>query len=180
MKWITLLFRFFNNLTKLFESAFLSLSIIAFTVIIFYNVITRYFFNYSWPPMEEIVKFIRIWVAFIGASYATRIGRHISMSAFFDMLPKRGKKIIIIIMSAFNSAVAFLLVYYGYQMTMGTIEGQQVSPALRLSLGPIYMAVPLGCFLMGIHFARNVVKNIREDGVYLGPEEEEEMEGEES
>jgi TRAP-type C4-dicarboxylate transport system permease small subunit len=34
------------------------------------------------------------------------------------------------------------------------------------------MALPLGCLLMGIHFARNLIKNIMQKKIYLGPDEE--------
>lgn len=163
-------FKKFLEINDKLETFILCGSTIAFTVIIFFNVITRYFFNYSWAPTEEVVRFIRIFVAFFGASYAARYGLHINMSVIYDMLPSVGKKVFMLIISSVSCVASFLLTVYGYQMAMGAYYGQQVSPALRWPLAPIYMALPLGCFLMGIQYARTFIKNIQKEGVYIGPE----------
>jgi TRAP-type C4-dicarboxylate transport system permease small subunit len=166
------IYRKFLDFTNKFETAILMISTLAFTVIIFSNVITRYFFNYSWAPMEEVVRFIRVLVAFLGASYATRKGLHINMSVFYEWAPQRIKKVFVIVISAVSCTVSVLLTYYGFQMAFKSLEGQQTSPALRFPLGYIYMALPLGCLLMTIHFARNLMKNIMQKQIYLGPDEE--------
>ena len=66
-------FNKFLLITEKFEDFVMQWSTIAFTAIVFAAVITRYFFNYSWAPTEEVVKFIRIWVAFIGMAYADKV-----------------------------------------------------------------------------------------------------------
>ena len=169
-------FKKFLVVTEKFENFIMQWSTIAFTAIVFAAVITRYFFNYSWAPTEEVVKFIRIWVAFIGMAYATRYGLHINMSVIYDLLPDGGKKALAILLSTVGFAASVLLTLYGYQMVMGAYHGDHVSSALRLPIAPIYLAVPIGSFLMAIQYARTLVKNFREKGPHISPDKQEEVE----
>jgi hypothetical protein len=53
------------------------------------NVIGRFVFGRSLYFAEEVNQFLIILITFAGIGYAARNGRHIRMSAFYDMLPPR-------------------------------------------------------------------------------------------
>lgn len=165
-------FKILKKFLSKFEEAILYVCIIGISVIVFANVVSRYVFNYSWTPTEELCKFMTIWMTGLGASYCARKGTHIVMSAFFDMIPVRGKKVLIIIISIFNSLFCFLMTFFGYQYTVATFISGQVSSALRAPIGPIYLVMPISFFLMGIQYTITIVKNIREKVIYIGPEED--------
>ena len=50
------------------EENVIGIALLATTLIIFVNVIMRYFMNQSLTWAEEVVKYLMIWIAFIGGS----------------------------------------------------------------------------------------------------------------
>lgn len=74
------------------EKIILSWSILIITAMTAGNVIYRTITGQSWHFAAEISRLAIIVATFMGISYAARKGRHISMSAFFDLSPKRLKK----------------------------------------------------------------------------------------
>ena len=55
----------------------------AMAVLVFANVVSRYVFNYSFIWVEELSRYMMIWVGFLGAGLVLRVGAHIAV----DVLP---------------------------------------------------------------------------------------------
>lgn len=51
-------------------------------------------------------------VTYAGLSYAARNGRHIRMSAIYDAMPAKTRKVLMIVMASVTSAFMFSLSYY--------------------------------------------------------------------
>src|SRR5699024_12451051 len=58
------------------EEWFVGLAMIAATLILFINIILRYFFNENQSWADEFVRYSIIWIAFIGAAICFRQGIH--------------------------------------------------------------------------------------------------------
>lgn len=153
-----------------FEEVILSFSIILMAVILVANVLCRTFLNFSLGFAEEIGQFLVIINTFMGISYTAKKARHINMSAIFDMVPKRMKKIMIIIVSAFTSAALFYLGYLAVSYTSKVFELGRVSPALRIPMWIYLIFVPIGFLSSGLQYARNAYVNIKEKDIYLSNE----------
>lgn len=121
---------------------------------------------------EEVDEFSIIWVTFFGTALCARQGIHIIMSALIDKIPEEKKKPIIVTICAVTGVFSLILAFLGVQLVYAVFSRGQVSPALRVPVGFFYMAAPMGFFLTGIHYLRALVRNIREDGLYLGVNEE--------
>lgn len=104
---------------------------------------------------------------FMGISYGAKRARHISMSAVFDLVPERMKKIFILIISAFTSATMFYLAYLATLYTHKVYALGRVSPALRVPMWLFIIFVPIGYITAGIQYARNFHKNLTAKEVYL-------------
>ena len=91
--------RMVNNGIKKIEEIIIAYAVIAITLILFFNVITREFFDYSWKAAEEASIFLVIAVTFMAVSYASRKGKHITMTIFLDLVPNKAKKIMAIVNS---------------------------------------------------------------------------------
>jgi len=63
-------------------------------VLCFTQVIVRYVFFYSISWSEEIAKWFVIWVTFAGSAYAFKMGTHIGVEAFVNMLPAKPRKVV--------------------------------------------------------------------------------------
>ncbi|WP_026688494.1 TRAP transporter small permease [Alteribacter aurantiacus] len=149
------------------ERFILSWSIIVISVMTVGNVISRELTGSSWAFSQEISRMAVIMATFMGISYAARKGRHITMSAFFDLSPKRVKKALSIFNPLVSALVLFVVAYFAYQYMLSTYNSGRTTAALQIPIWIMVMFVPLGLFLGGIQFLRNMWVNIVNEEVYL-------------
>ena len=64
-------------------------------IMTFIEVIARFVFSYSFYWAKEYIIFFIIWSTFLGASQVLKKSRHIRLSVFVDLLPKRGRRLFV-------------------------------------------------------------------------------------
>jgi TRAP-type transport system small permease protein len=145
----------------------------AMAVLVIANVVARYVFNNSFIWAEELSRYMMIWVGFLGSGLVLRVGAHIAVDLFQDLVPR-------LVAQAMRAAVlAVLLVCI---VSMGWLGVQYVhfawgqeTPVLNWNFGLIYVAIPVGAALMLVHLALVAGpyvrdRRFRQDGG-LSPEE---------
>ncbi|SDY64531.1 TRAP transporter small permease [Tindallia californiensis] len=161
-----------------FEVVVLSVSVFALATLVIVNVFARTFYR-SIYFAEEIAELLTILITFAGVSYAVRKARHIRMGAFFDAAPPKLQKAMIFIICVGSGLVMFLMAYYSYGYMAQARNMNHVTPALRLPYWTFIAIIPLGFFSAGIQYIRTIIKNIKEEAVWLSPEQQGEYEAEE-
>ncbi|KGJ04508.1 C4-dicarboxylate ABC transporter permease [Paracoccus halophilus] len=116
---------------------------------------------------EELNQALIILITFAGISYAARHGRHIRMSAFFDAMPFRSRKLMMILIAAVTSATMFLLTWYSLAYLLEQAGRGRLLPALRIPQWWIIVWAPLGFFLTGIQYGLTTVKNMLDKDIWL-------------
>lgn len=164
-----------NDITGKIEVFVLATSVLLMAAILIGNVFSRQFFNNSWKWAEEVGQFLVVIITFVGTSYAARKGKHIRMSAIYDALSQRGKKVLAIL-SAISTAVAmFYLTYLALRYAITMQVYGRVSPALKMPMYYLVSVVAIGFFLTAIQYLFIFILNLKEKGTYLGTEEENEI-----
>ncbi len=133
------------------------------------NVFGRYVFSQSIYFTEELNEFLIIIITFMGLGYVTRKGRHIRMSAFYDLLPARSKKLLMILIAAMTAVAMFILAWYAWEYVAKIARRGRVTPSLQFPLYLTYVWVVIGFVLTGIQYALTVVKNLQlaDSDVYI-------------
>lgn len=133
------------------------------------NVFGRYFFNQSIYFTEELNQFLIVIITFMGLGYVTRKGRHIRMSAFYDMIGDRHKKILMILIAALTAVVMFVLAWYAFEYVAKIARRGRVTPALQVPLYLTYIWVVVGFVTTGIQYLLCMVKNfdLADSDVYI-------------
>lgn len=152
------------------EEFILSYGIILLAILVIGNVISRVVFNYSWTFVEEISQAVVVFVTFLGLGYCTRKARHIRMSAVYDLLSPRVRKVIIIIVSAGTAGMMLLLTYWSAQYAWKVKMTGNVTPSLRVPMYLIVLWVPFGFLIAAIEYILTIYKNLKEPDVYLSVE----------
>ena len=132
------------------EENLIGFALLATTLIIFVNVIMRYFMNTSITWAEEVVKYLMIWIAFIGGSTCFRKGVHVSIDVLLEIVPKRAQIFIVTIITLIAGAFTTAMAYYGIKLVEFIQNSGQVSPALSMPMWIPYLALPIGFTLMTI------------------------------
>jgi TRAP-type C4-dicarboxylate transport system permease small subunit len=121
----------------------------AMAVLVFANVISRYLLNFSIIWVEEVTRYMMVWVGFIGSGLVLRFGAHIAVDVFQDLLPARAaqvlRAVIVLVLAAAFAAMTWLGIrYVGFAW-------DQETPVLNWNFGAVYLAIPIGSALMLAH-----------------------------
>jgi C4-dicarboxylate transporter DctQ subunit len=84
-----MLARFINKA----EESFLSLLLIAMTLLVFSEVILRFGFNTGINWSQEVTLYIMAWFVLFGASYGVKVGAHIGVDSFVKLFPSKIRRI---------------------------------------------------------------------------------------
>ena len=118
-------------------------------VLVFTNVITRYFFGFSLNWAEELSRYLMIWMAWLGAGLAMRGGQHVAIEFLQDRLPRTARRFTRAFVSTVILAFLGFVAVLGYQYAAFAMD--QKSVALQWPVGAIYIAVPLGALMFMLH-----------------------------
>lgn len=121
----------------------------AMSVLVFANVVSRYVFNYSFIWVEEVTRYMMVWVGFIGSGLVLRYGAHIAVEAFQDLLPTRAAQVTRAIVVLVLAATFIAMTWLGVQYVRFAWE--QETPVFNWNFGMVYLAIPIGSALMLVH-----------------------------
>lgn len=134
-----------------FEEIGLTLLLVSITVLAFIQVFTRYVFQLPLPWLEELGRYLMVWMVFLGAGLGIQRKTHIGVELIEWISPPHiGRKAKIIITGVIIVfSFVFLIVAKSFlqkQLMLG-----QVSPAGQYSMGWVFSAILVGGILLVIH-----------------------------
>ncbi len=133
---------------------------------VLWQVITRFLLKNPSSYTEEIARFLLIWIGLLGAAYGIGKKIHLAIDVLKQKLPERKRLRIEILINGFILLFAVLVMIIGgiYLVNL-TFDLHQISAALQLKLGYVYLAVPLSGVIMVLYSLLNIaglVKNGKE------------------
>ncbi|MCE9679435.1 TRAP transporter small permease [Shewanella sp. AS1] len=81
-----------SRLLSHLEEGILNSLISAMTILVFVEVIARFFFNTGFLWIQELTLTLCGWFVLFGMSYGVKVGAHIGVDAFVSKLPPKGRK----------------------------------------------------------------------------------------
>ena len=131
------------------------------------NVISRFVFNHSIIFAEELNSIFILLVTFAGVGYAARNGRHIRMSAIYDHMPQKTRKVMMTAITGVTAFCMLFLAWYAVEYILSIQSKGRVMPALGVPVYLVYFWVPIGFFVTGVQYALTMIKNLREKEIYI-------------
>jgi TRAP-type C4-dicarboxylate transport system permease small subunit len=121
----------------------------AMVVDVTWQVVTRFILRHPSSWTEETANFLLIWIGLVGSAMAMSRKAHLGIDYFVNKLsPKKREltRIIVFSLALFFSVV--ILFYGGVRLVAVTLATNQLSPALQVKMGYVYLSLPLsGLFL---------------------------------
>jgi len=130
-------------------------------VVVFTSTMTRYLQLFAIPWSEELARYIMVWLAYIGASLGIKKGAHLGIDALVSALPPKLRIVLVFVRTGVILLFTALVVFYSFQIISHQQRIGQISPAMLIPIWWAYLAVPVGCFMMGIRSIQVVVADIR-------------------
>ncbi|WP_240033937.1 TRAP transporter small permease [Planococcus salinus] len=149
------------NILKKCEDIFVGSAILAATIVLFVNIILRYFFSANTSWAEEFIRYAMIWIAFIGSSICFRRGIHVGIDLLMNYFSGKGRTALQIYINLVSLVFMFFLIKYGYDLVMFSVSTGQITPSLEIQTFWIYLAIPLGALLSVIHIVHQTYLLLR-------------------
>lgn len=146
--------------------------LVVMTILVIYQVFSRYVLSNPADWTEELVRYFLIWTGFIGAAYAFGSRQHMALIFVRERFPKNQKKILMVITDVLILLFAvFIIVIAGTQLALSARA--ELSPLLGISRGLVYAVAPIsGVFIVLVQLI-----NIWEDVTGVTLVKKEEVEG---
>jgi TRAP-type C4-dicarboxylate transport system permease small subunit len=120
----------------------------AMASMVFANVTLRFATNASILWVEEVSRYLMIWLTFLGGGLVLRYGGHVGIDTLQESLPRHA--------AAIRAAIVVLLLgFFSFMVVIGiryaVLTWEQTTPILGVPVGAIYLAIPIGFSLFIAH-----------------------------
>ena len=134
-----------------FEEMVLVSSLVINVIIVFMQVIMRYFFNTSLTWSEELSRYIFIWQVWLGSSIAFVDNQHIRVDLIFSIFKsEKSQRVLHLINNIIWFSFNVFLFYVGVKLLESMSARNALSSGMRLPLVYVYAALPVSSFILTI------------------------------
>jgi len=128
----------------------LMVSVGVLVVDVLWQVFTRFVMRNPSSWTEELATFLLIWVSLLGAAVALGRGAHLGIDYFTHKLPQRNRvQTELFVFAAISIFSLLVMVSGGISLVRQTLALEQISVALHIPMGYVYLAIPIsGAFLV--------------------------------
>ena len=126
---------------------------------VFLQVVMRFLGWTGIDGLEEVPRYLFVWLVMIGAAAAMYRGQHTVLDYFINLLDPRLRAGVLVL----TNAVGIFLFLYLIKLSFVLVPNAQfqTSAGLGLPLGWVYAAVPIGATLIILPMLRNILAVVR-------------------
>jgi len=129
---------------------------------VLWQVFTRFILNNPSAFTEELARFLLIWVGLLGAAYAAGRKMHLAIEVILERLEGKIREIAEFTIQFFILLFALLVMVVGGIRLVGiTLALDQISAALRIKLGYVYLVLPISGLLIMFYALVFIVERIK-------------------
>lgn len=132
------------------------------TVVGTYQILVRYVFKSPSTISEELISYAFAWMSMFAASYIFGKRDHMRMVFFIEKFSKNNQRIVGII-----TEIVILLFALGVLVGGGSyitsLSMTQMTPALKISMGYIYLVIPVCGIMTAIYSVLNIIDLMKKE-----------------
>ena len=145
-----------------FEEIMIASLMGAATIVIFVSVVHRYAtgvpalydmasaIHLSWA--QELCILMFVWMAKFGAAYGVRTGIHVGVDVALQQLDGRSRYRVLVFALLSGALFTGIVGSFGARFVWHMADTDQTSPDLEWPMWIVYLAIPVGSFLMSFRF----------------------------
>lgn len=133
----------------------------AMTINVLWQVFTRFILQDPSSFTEELARYMLIWIGILGASYVAGQKMHLAIDLLSAKLKDFNKLILDIIIQSFIFLFSLLvMVIGGLRLVEITLTSNQISAALQIPLGYVYIVLPLSGVLIMFYSLSFIIEDL--------------------
>jgi C4-dicarboxylate transporter, DctQ subunit len=114
---------------------------------------------------QEVCIYMFVWMAKFGAAYGVRTGIHVGVDVLLVRLDRNAQKPVILFGLAAGALFTAIVGGLGARFVWHMAQTNQTSPDLEMPMWIVYLAVPLGSWLMCFRFLQVMFGFLRTGGL---------------
>lgn len=131
------------------------------TVLVVYQVITRYVFNAPSPFSEALSQYLFVWMIMFGSAYVYGSREHLTIDLLKDKFsPKLNMIVEVIANICLFAFILLVCVYGGWKYTASQVN--RIDPSLHISMAILYTSVPFTGVITLYYAVYNCISSIRD------------------
>ena len=157
MKALDAIKNFFNKILEILGTVTLGIM----TVLVVYQVITRYVFNAPSPFSEALSQYLFVWMIMFGSAYVYGSREHLTIDLLKDKFsPKLNMIVEVIANICLFAFILLVCVYGGWKYTASQVN--RIDPSLHISMAILYTSVPFTGVITLYYAVYNCISSIRD------------------
>lgn len=148
------------NLLRVIERSVLILIFLAMVALYVTSVVVRELGGQAASSLawtEEAVRFLNLFLVFLGLGLALERGRHVGIRTLRDRLPPRLCAVLMKVMDAVGLAFALYVAWLGWEMVGFVLGTGQRSPTLGVQMAYVYLAPVIGFLLLALRYGLSLL-----------------------
>lgn len=137
----------------------LALLLAVMVVLVFGNVIGRYFLSRAITWADEMARYMFIWLTFIGAAAGVHRGAHIGLDLLVTHVSERKQEILKIIGTI--GVIVFLAVWARWGFRLVWLNRRYISPGVGVSMAYVYGVAPVMAVVMALEQLVSLAESVR-------------------
>lgn len=139
------------------EELIIAISLLFVTALLFVNIVLRYGFSNNTTWAEELIRYVMIWITFIGGAVCFRKGVHVGVDFLMNLVKGKAKKGLRLFVNIASIVFMIFLVKFSMDLVLFTMDTGQITPSLQIPLYYVYLAIPIGSLLSILHLIINTI-----------------------
>ena len=127
---------------------------------VFLQVVLRFLGRTGIDGLDEVPRYLFVWLVMIGAASAMQRGQHTVLDYFVNLLGPCARALVLML----TNAVGIALFVYLIKLSLVLVPNAQLqtSAGLGLPLGWVFAAIPIGAALIILPMLRNILAASRD------------------
>ena len=142
------------------EEVFLVVLMAIAVILVAAQVCTRWL-GIPLPWSEEVARYIFLWLVWVGAAYATKERKHISIDVLVKRFPQMGQKVCSVLVSLMWLAFVVFMIVVSIQLTSAVYQGGSTATGSGTPMWVPYASIPVGMALMLFRLVQNLIQDFR-------------------
>jgi TRAP-type C4-dicarboxylate transport system permease small subunit len=126
---------------------------------VFLQVVLRFLGKTGIDGLEEVPRYLFVWLIMIGGASAMQRGQHTVLDYFVNLCGPRMRAFFLVLTTA--AGLGLFLYLIKLSLTLVPNAQLQTSAGLDLPLGYVYAAIPVGAVLIALPMIRELVAALR-------------------
>lgn len=151
-----------SKVDKVIEySLVILMALMVFNVL--WQVFTRFIMNDPSSFTDELARYLLIWLGLLGAGYVTGQKMHLAIDYLLNKTkPNVKSKLEYVINISIFLFAFFVMVIGGINLVSLTLYLEQISAALQIQLGYVYIVLPLSGLLIMFYTGVSIIEQYKE------------------